>query len=196
MLKAQEANLTGLGHCIYPTVLVADPEPKSVIMQVTNELPMDDIEPIAVNAESNSLPIATLFVPSAEEVHRTTTPNLLGIGIISTETPILTLQPDTLQFVSLENITDEVRIVDQLPVVQSGENESMVLRETLSFGNKTSFAATIEDTTGIPESNELVTEPIHSVSYLPESALNWTNVVQPLPVEPPPPEPILAEDII
>lgn len=195
-MKSQEANLTGLGHCIFTTDFLADPEPISVIMQASNELPMNEIVPIAVIVENNALDIPTLVVPPAMMmVIPTTAPALLIIDIPSTEKPIHTVEPDTLHFVSLENTTDEVDVVPQFPMLPIVEKETI---ETVAV-NASSHASSAKDvTTGIPDSNELLSDPLPAVvSYVPESAPNWTNVAQPLPVEPPPPEPILTdEDII
>lgn len=195
-MKAQEANLTGLGHCISPTDFIDDSETIPGNKKVSNELPMNEIDRVEVNVENNvldlapSVPPAVLFIP-------TTTPALLVIDIPSTETPIvMSVQSETLHFVSLETSTDEVNLVHQLPILQTIEQvttekaSSLDLTESLSFINTT----TKEVTTVLPDSNELVTDPLPFNSYLPESAPNWSKVDHTLPVEPPPPEPILAED--
>lgn len=184
-MKAQEANLTGLGHCIFPI---------SDVLEVTNELPTNEIEPVAEIVEKNVLTLATLLAPPpTEAIIPTTTPVLLIIDIPTTETPTLVHPPDTLHFVSLEATTDLVEIAPQLPILQIVEKETIEnttlldATESSNVVNASSYdASTTTDVTTV------ITESIIESVSTP----NWTNVVQPLPVEPPPPEPILTEDII
>lgn len=202
-MKEQDANLTGLGHCIFANTFVAPPEPKSVINPVSNELPMDELEQpsAAVNADINTLPLAVL--PQTETIILpSTTSVLLVIDLPSTENPIPAVQQETLHFVSLENSSNIVAQIQALQTDEKVANEEAVEEapsfptESTSLDNPPSYPSAKDASAVIPESNELVTEPLPSLFYVPESASNLTNSLQPLPFEPPPPEPIIAEDII
>lgn len=198
VIKEQDANLSGLGHCIFSTDFVPEPKPISVIVQVPNDLPKDELQPNTINDDINVVDLtSTTMLPTVEPIFPLKTSAHLLTDIPSTETPVLTLEPETLHFVSLETTTKIPHIVANLP--QMGQTEPTE-RESAEPTEVSSLADTdvhlAETTTAIQESNELLTEPLPAVSNVVETAPNWTSVVDPMPVEPPPPEPIIDADDI
>lgn len=187
-MKAQEANLTGLGHCIVPTDVVPEP-PVSLVVQTSNDLPQEQInaDPEPIHPE---IPAATTTVPPSVII--TTTPAMSTTVTPELNNPSTTLLPDIL--LTTETSSRLIEIITMVTPQQLVQHEPVDLQSPSdqTIGPTATYSTIPELVSTIPYVDTLATEQIPSVSYVPDSAPDWT--VQPLPMESPP-EAINADDI-